>query len=272
MNIFDKVKAFRQKLKNAKQSVFYDTEKAADIEQRRIDCDAAGKDWKSELDGTGYFFRWDASGDRGKIYFYDIISSWWGIAAMDVIKALDAIGDKPVDMYINSPGGDVFESVAITAVIKRHSQEVVAYLDGMCASAATTVATAASKRVITNGARYMIHRAWCLCIGNALQLRDIVGLLDEIDEEASERYAASGNKSAEEFLEMMGKDTYLTAKKALEYGLVEEIADFDEPEEEEKEDPQDSTTSVQPEASVPESAKNSVANRKKFVEMLSATG
>ena len=162
---------------------------------------------------------------RGKIYLYDVISNWWGVTAEDMVKAIHACAGRPIDMYINSPGGDVFEAQAMKAEVNRYSAEIVSHVDGLCASAATTVACATDKRIISNGARFMIHRSWSLAIGNATELRDLADFLDTIDQDAAADYAAVTGQSEEDCLAWMNAETWFNAKEAVEKGFCDELTE-----------------------------------------------
>ena len=128
---------------------------------------------------------------RVQIYLYDVISEYWGIGPQHFIDALKDFGDKPVDLYINSPGGDVFDGRTMKNILQRHPGEVTAHIDGICASAATTVACGADKRVMGEGTRFMIHNAWTLAVGNAKDFADVIDLLNELDGDIASDYMLS---------------------------------------------------------------------------------
>ena len=170
-------------------------------------------------------FRHKVEGGRGKIYLYDVISDWWGVSAEDIVRAIDAIGKRPIDFYINSPGGDVFEARAMVAEMKRHDEEILAYTDGLCASAATTVAMAAERRIISPGARFMIHRSWTFALGNSLELKELSEFLDEIDNDIAQDYANITSKSKKECLDYMTAETWFGAEDAVKEGFCDELTD-----------------------------------------------
>jgi ClpP class serine protease len=78
---------------------------------------------------------------------YDVIDSWggdWGISANEVAQALDQIGDvEEIRVRLNSPGGEVFEGIAIMNLLRSHPARVTAVVDGLAASAASFLATSA---------------------------------------------------------------------------------------------------------------------------------
>ena len=79
------------------------------------------------------------NGDCMRVHINDIIDSFWGFSAQNMIDAVAQAGNaKTIELFINSPGGDVFESRAIMAELKRFPGNTIAHIDGICASAATS--------------------------------------------------------------------------------------------------------------------------------------
>ena len=169
-------------------------------------------------------FRAESEGESGKIYLYDVIDPWWGVSAADVVRALDGMGGRPVDLYINSPGGDVFEARAIYSRLKAYSGAVSAHIDGLAASAATTVAMGASERSMTDGAFFMIHNSWTLAFGDKNDFKKTAGLLDQIDGAIAKDYMRATGLSAEEIATMMDEETWLSAESAKAHGLIDTVA------------------------------------------------
>ena len=184
---------------------------------------------------TDYGLRPKLVDGRGKIFLYDVIDDWWGIGANMMVDALNFLGNVPIDMYVNSPGGDVWDGRAMQTLLRNHDQEVIAYVDGIAASAATTVALGANSTFIAEGARFMIHNSWTFTIGNATELRKIADLLDQIDEDIANDYAKKTGETAETMLGHMAEDTFFSAKEACEIGLCDGISN-----QEEEPDPEDS--------------------------------
>ena len=160
---------------------------------------------------------------RGQIYLYDVISDNFGIGPKDFTRALSELDGAPVDLYINSPGGDVFDGRAIANILKRYSGEIVAHTDGICASAATTVACGADRRVMGEGTRFMIHNAWTLAIGNQFELQDVISLLENLDTDIAGDYAQLTGFSEEKIMDFMKAETFFSAEECLENGLCDEI-------------------------------------------------
>lgn len=170
-----------------------------------------------------------AEGDT--IFIYDIIvasdadAEWLGgVSAEAVVRQMRAMSG-PINVRINSPGGDVFAARAIQAAMEAHGAEITAYVDGYAASAASVIAAAADRCVMAQGAFLMIHRAWTITLGNAEELRAEAAVLEKIDTSIAETYAARSGQSVEHFSELMAAETWFTAQEAVDAGLASEIAE-----------------------------------------------
>ncbi len=165
-----------------------------------------------------------ASDDQVTMYLYDAIDPWWGISAESFVSQLAAIDAPTINLRINSPGGDVFEARAIVTALRQHSSNVIAHVDGVAASAASYIALAADEVEISDGAFFMIHKAWTIEMGNADDLRTTAALLDKIDDSIANDYAAKTGKSKDELLALMTAETWLTAAEAKDMGFADRIA------------------------------------------------
>lgn len=173
-------------------------------------------------------FRADAA--TNTIYLYDFIvgsdeeAEWFGGVSPGAFARQLAGMTGDVALRINSPGGEVFAARAMGQAIREYPGTVTAHIDGLAASAATTVAVAAAKVVMAPDALFMIHNAWTLAYGNAGDFRATADLLDKIDAGIKDGYAAKGSKSADEFGAFMAAETWFSAQEAVDCGLCDEIA------------------------------------------------
>ena len=164
------------------------------------------------------------AGDSGnRLYLYDVIDPWFGVSATDVARELDGFGGGDVDLYLNSPGGDVFEGRTIQTRLKQYAGNVTVHIDGIAASAATTVALGGTKRVIADGAFFMIHNSWTYGVGNRNELRKTADLLEQIDDAIGRDYAAASGVERDQIVQWMDDETWFGAQTALEHGFVDEI-------------------------------------------------
>lgn len=158
------------------------------------------------------------------IYIYDVIDPDWGVSAMSVINAVAEAGDAEVlHVYINSPGGSVFEGRAIMAALARFNGKTVAHIDSLCASAATSIALACSEVQMSDGALFMIHNASGLVWGDKSDMRTTADLLEKIEESIVGDYVAKTGKTSEVIVAYMDAETWFTAAEALAAGFVDSI-------------------------------------------------
>lgn len=158
------------------------------------------------------------------LYIYDMISADWGISALAVIEAIAQINDsETLNVRISSPGGDVFESRAIMAAIARFPGKTIAHIDGVCASAATSIALACGEVSMSDGGFFMIHNASGMAWGDKQDLRDMADLLEKIEGVIVADYTGKTGKDAAEIVAMMDVETWMTADQALEHGFIDRI-------------------------------------------------
>ena len=200
-------------------------------------------------DGADWFRIVEAKkGEKAtKVYIYDEIG-FWGTNAKDFAAVLNDIDTDEIELHLNSPGGSVFDGLAIYQTLKDHDSKVIAKVDGVAASAASFILQAADVRQVGRNAQVMIHDAKAYAGGNADQMRKAAELLDRVSDNIADIYAVrSGQtKSAEDFRSIMKSgDKWYNGNEALEDGLVDEVTD--NPDEDEDEDAKNtwSTTEVE---------------------------
>ena len=164
----------------------------------------------------------------GELTLYGEISdiTWFGdeVTPKQFKEDLDALGDIDVlNVYINSPGGDVFAGQAIYSMLKRHKAQVKVYIDGLAASIASLVAMAGDKVIMPANAMMMIHNPWTWGAGNANDFRKLADDLDKIRESMIAAYENRSALTSEEIANLMDAETWLSAKDSLEYGFADEI-------------------------------------------------
>lgn len=166
----------------------------------------------------------------GELTLYGEISdvSWWGdeITPAQFKKDLDDLGDiSNLNIYINSPGGDVFAGQTIYSMLKRSKAHKTVYIDGLAASIASIVAMAGDEVIMPKNAMMMIHNAWTIASGNKDDLRNMADTLEKIDGVLANVYVEKSGRELEEVQEKMNAETWLTADEAFEFGLVDRVND-----------------------------------------------
>jgi ATP-dependent Clp protease protease subunit len=148
----------------------------------------------------------------------------WDATAASFHRALAEQPAGKVTVRLNSPGGSVFDGLAIGSLVRNHGK-VIAVVDGLAASAASIIFIAASRRVMAPGTMLMIHNPWSMVGGTSNDMRKEAEVLDTIAGEMAKLYAdASGGKlTAKEAEKLMDAETWLTAEQAVEIGLADAI-------------------------------------------------
>lgn len=173
----------------------------------------------------------ETSIDRGSIYIYDFIGeNFWDpdreVTGKKIVEALAAMkGVKALDIFINSPGGDIWEAKAIFAELNRFDGEKVVHIDGIAASAATFIAMVGDKIITAPAATWMIHDVWTVGIGNAAELRKTADVLDLESNTFADTYAKRTGQKVEDVRAWMQAETWMNAATAKERGFTDEISD-----------------------------------------------
>ena len=172
---------------------------------------------------TWYDIRARASG--AEVAIYDEIGAH-GVTAKGFLAELGALpAGTPVDLRLNSPGGSVFDAVAIHNALKRHDGPVTVWIDGIAASAASYVAMAGDEIVMPENAFLMIHDPAGLVMGTAEDMRAMAEELDKVKGSLVAGYAAKSGRAPEEVSALMAAETWFDAADAVAQGFADRIAD-----------------------------------------------
>lgn len=140
--------------------------------------------------------------------------------------ALKSLGDvKTINLHINSPGGSVFDGIAIYNMLKQSKAKVNIYIDALAASIASVIAMSGDTIFMPANSTLMIHNPYTTVTGNANELRKAADDMDQITKASIVSYLdKAGSKLDEDTLrELMDNETWLTAQEAYDYGLADEI-------------------------------------------------
>jgi ATP-dependent protease ClpP protease subunit len=155
-----------------------------------------------------------------EVLIYDEIGAY-GISARGFLAELGALPEgAAIDLRLNSPGGSVFDAVAIHNALSRHAGTVTVWIDGIAASAASYIAMAGDEIVMPENAFLMIHDPSGLVMGTAADMRDMAGTLDKIAGSMMRGYAARSGKPEDDIAAFMAAETWFDAAEALEAGLA----------------------------------------------------
>lgn len=176
--------------------------------------------------------------DEDTINIYDVIGldPWTGsgMTAKRIAGILRNIGKKNVTVNINSPGGDLFEGIAIYNLLRDHDGEVTIRVIGLAASAASVIAMAGDKIQVARAGFMMLHNVWVMAVGNRNDLREAADQLETFDDALAGIYAARTEQEKEEVAKMMDKETWFSGDQAIESGFADELLPADAVEEKEQ--------------------------------------
>jgi len=166
-----------------------------------------------------------ALNEGAEISIYDEIGAY-GISAKAFLADLGKLPDKaPLTLRLNSPGGSVFDAVAIYNALQRHAGTVTVSIDGIAASAASYIAMAGDEIIMPENAFLMIHDPSGMVMGTASDMRAMAEALDKIGASLLRGYAAKSGKAEKDIAKLMAKETWLDAAEALEMGFADTMAE-----------------------------------------------
>jgi ATP-dependent protease ClpP protease subunit len=194
------------------------------------------------LSTEGALDRWNpgvkaaaADGDA-TISIYSVIGEdpWSGDGF--TVKRLDGIlrtigAERDVTVNINSPGGDVFEGIAIFNRLREHRGKITVKVLGVAASAASVIAMAGDTIQIGAASFLMIHNCWVLAIGNRHDMKEVADFLEPFDRAMAEVYVARSGQELEAVQAAMDAETWFGGSQAVELGYADALLPADEIEE-----------------------------------------
>jgi ATP-dependent protease ClpP protease subunit len=201
--------------------------------------DAAGRTWyriENKADGGG---------GPATIHLYDEIGAW-GISADMFMSDLAELGSRDLLLRVNSPGGEVFDGVAIYNSLQRHGGRITAHVDGLAASAASFIAMAADELVMEPGSQMMIHDAQGMCWGNEADARALADMLGRTSGTIALIYAERAGGTAEEWRALMRAETWYDGAGAVAAKLADRVGESRQRDREDKAPPSNRAGDVVP--------------------------
>lgn len=192
----------------------------------RVSCELspmAMERWNSSLQAA-------ASDDENTISILDVIGAdYWGegMTAKRMAGLLRAMGGADVVVNINSPGGDMFEGLAIYNQLREYSGRVTVKVIGIAASAASIIAMAADELQIGRAAFLMIHNCWVAAVGNRHDLARVAQDMEPFDRAMQDIYSVRSGLSGTEITAMMDSETYIGGADAVDKGLADALLEAD---------------------------------------------
>lgn len=169
--------------------------------------------------------------DDNSISIFDVIGAdYWGdgVTASRIAGALRSLDGADVTVNINSPGGDMFEGLAIYNLLREYKGKVTVKVLGLAASAASIIAMAGDEVQIGRGAFLMIHNCWVYAMGNRHDLAQISADMEPFDKAMGDIYSARSGLSLDDVSAMMDGETYIGGSDAVEKGFADRLLSADE--------------------------------------------
>jgi ATP-dependent Clp protease protease subunit len=147
------------------------------------------------------------------------------VTPQQIVDELKAANGEPIEVNINSNGGDVAGGLAIANALKGYKGEVTCNVLGLAASMASVIACAGKRLCMGQGAFLMIHNPWTVTMGNAEDLRKDAATLDKMRDSIVTFYQSKSTKTAEELKELMDAETWISREMANDFGF--EVEDYE---------------------------------------------
>ncbi|EKK8343170.1 Clp protease ClpP [Salmonella enterica] len=179
--------------------------------------------------------RWDggikaATTDDNTISVFDVIGQdYWGegITAKRIAGSLRVMNGADVTVNINSPGGDMFEGLAIYNLLREYEGHVTVKVLGIAASAASIIAMAGDDIQIGRGAFLMIHNCWLYAMGNRHDFAELAQSLEPFDTAMADIYAARSGLDIAAVQKLMDAESYIGGSDAVAKGLADSLLSAD---------------------------------------------
>lgn len=184
-----------------------------------------------------------ADEDTAEVLIYEAIGGWFGVPADEFVRELNGITASKISVRINSPGGSVFDSIAIYNALVKHPAKVTVYVDSLAASGASIIAMAGDDVVMMVGSQMMIHDASGIEMGDAAMMREMADFLDKQSDNIASVYASKAGGKPEEWRALMVAETWMMAQEAVDMGLASRVYSPEEDKPEESEEDETETES-----------------------------
>lgn len=161
--------------------------------------------------------------DVPKLYVFGMIGGF-DLDATEFVQAVHGITAKAIDLHVNSPGGFVWDGIAMYEALKSHKATVTAYVDGLAASAASFLIQAADERVMATGSRGMVHDAQVVAFGSPAEVREAADLGDAVSDDIASIYAERAGGKPAAWRKAMTATTWYSAQEFVDAGLADRVA------------------------------------------------
>lgn len=171
-----------------------------------------------------------ASDNDNSISIFDVVGrDYWdeGVTAKRISGALRSMNGADVTVNINSPGGDMFEGLAIYNLLREYQGKVTVKVLGIAASAASIIAMAGDDIQIGRGAFLMIHNCWVVAMGNRHDFAELSTSLEPFDTAMADIYSARSGLDIATVQQLMDAESYIGGSDAVKKGLADSLLSAD---------------------------------------------
>ena len=158
-----------------------------------------------------------------ELLIYDEIGDWQGLSAKSLVEELKGISAAEISVHINSPGGSVFDGIAIYNALRQHPATIHVHIDGLAASIASVIAMAGDTVTMAENALMMIHNPFGWVGGEADDMRRTADMLDKATEAIAMAYAGKSGHPVNDITPLMAEETWMTAVEAKDYGFIDQV-------------------------------------------------
>lgn len=149
------------------------------------------------------------------------------VQAKDIVAQLNEC-EGPINVRVDSFGGDVYAGISILNALRRYPDVVTVYVDGIAASAASFIAVGGADRLVMSpNSSLLIHGAWSQGMGNSEEMAQLAADLNQITDNLATIYAEKTGQEPSYWRELMKKDTTFTAEQAVEAGLADAVDEME---------------------------------------------
>lgn len=175
----------------------------------------------------------NAKTDEAEILIYDEIG-FWGVTASNFVQELKEIEESVINVRINSPGGSVFDGVAIYNALAQHNSKIVVHVDGWAASIASVIAMAGDEILISEVAQFMIHKPWSFVVGTDEDMIKEAEVLKSLESSIVDIYVARTGGDRTEIEAWVKAETWFKGKDAVAKGFADKLVPLVNTEDEKK--------------------------------------
>ena len=168
--------------------------------------------------------------DSAEVFVYDVIGGFMGEPTVDLVRSISEIEASTITVRVNSPGGGVFDGIAIYNALKKHDAKVIVQIDGIAASIASVIALAGDEVNMLLGTQFMIHKPLMFGGGNADDFEKLIDVLNGAEDSIVSIYKTKTGLSDSEIRSALKAETWYSPEEALEAGFVDSIVEAEKAE------------------------------------------